>query len=130
MLLVLLILLMLEVGYLVGKKAFKEKANDGFSTMATGVTSLLAFILAITFNMSAGRQDVRKQLVVQESNSIGTAYLCSDLIPQPLRLQSKKLLKKYTNIRLVSVGDVRVVNQMMAKSELIHIELWKIAIAS
>lgn len=128
MLLLLLILLMLEVGYLVGKQAFKEKANDGLSTMATGVASLLAFILAISFNMSAGRQDARKQLVVQESNSIGTAYLRSDLIPQPLRLQSKKLLKEYTNIRLVGVDDALVVNQMMAKSEQIHIELWQIAI--
>lgn len=128
LLLVSLILIMIEVGYLVGRQAFKEKPNDGLSTMATGVASLLAFILAITFNMSAGRQDARKLLVVEESNSIGTAYLRSDLIPPSLALQSKALLREYTEVRLVSIDDPSVVNQMMLKSENIHNELWKIAI--
>lgn len=128
MLLVFIILLMIEVGYLVGKQAFKAKPNDGLTTMATGVASLLAFILAITFNMSAGRQDSRKQLVVQESNSIGTAYLRSDLIPSSLGLKSKALLKEYTDIRLTNVKDPVLVNKMIVKSESIHTELWNIAI--
>jgi hypothetical protein len=61
---------------------------------------MLAFILAVTFSMAASQHDVRKQNVLEEANSIGTAYLRSDLIDKQYGTEVKRLLREYVNVRL------------------------------
>jgi uncharacterized protein YqgC (DUF456 family) len=53
------------------RKKGKEPAAPVGSLVAA-VLGLLAFILAFTFGMTASRFDARRQLVLEESNAIGT----------------------------------------------------------
>ncbi len=39
--------------------------------------ALLAFLLAVTMGMASDRFDTRRQLVIAEANSIGTAWSAS-----------------------------------------------------
>src|SRR4029453_10507052 len=59
----------------------QPEAPGGAGVAAT--LGLLAFILAFPFGMPASRFDARKQMVVQDANSIGTTYLRASLMPDP-----------------------------------------------
>lgn len=126
------ILLMFELGYRQAQLFLPNKINKTISPMATGLASLLAFILAITFSMAAAKNGNRKQLVLDEANAVGTALLRSELLDEPYRNQSKALLKEYVNIRVVEDRSQRKakVNQVIIRSEEIHQELWQLAAAS
>lgn len=123
-----IIMIFIEVGYLFGIRAFKAQHNEGYTTMTAGIASLLAFILALTFNMAAGRNDARKLLVINESNIIGTAYLRSDLLPLALATPSKNILKAYTALRFAPVSTADDVNNIITGSEKAHKALWALAI--
>ncbi len=45
------------------------------------VFALLGLLIAFTFSGAYSRFDARRQLIVQEANAIGTAYLRLDLLP-------------------------------------------------
>ena len=62
--------------YVLGQKKLSEKAPEApLGSVVSAMLGLLAFILAFTFGMASTRFDARKQLVLEESNSIGTTYL-------------------------------------------------------
>jgi hypothetical protein len=50
-------------------------------TVEGAVFGLLALLVAFTFSGAAARFDTRRQLIVEETNDIGTAYLRLDLLP-------------------------------------------------
>jgi len=101
----------------------KEKEPDApLGSEVGAVLGLLAFILAFTFGMTASRFDARRQLVLQESNAIGTTYLRAGLMPQTQGLEIRRLLREYADVR-VNVAAENV-QEAMNKSEDIHGRLW------
>ena len=57
------------------------------------VFGVMGLLLAFTFSGAASRFDGRRQLIVQETNAIGTAYLRVDLLAasrQPERRMRRK----------------------------------------
>ena len=73
-----IVLLSVEVGWRLGR--LRRRRAEGEKDAPIGAVvgaalGLLAFLLAFTFGMSASRYDTRKQMVLQESNAIGTTYL-------------------------------------------------------
>ena len=51
--------------------------------MVAATLALLAFILAFTFGLAGSWFDVRRRLVVDEANAIGTTYLRAGMLPSP-----------------------------------------------
>ncbi len=122
----------LEAGYFLGNwrqaRATGEK-NEPVAAMAAAILGLLAFILAFTFSMAATRFDVRRQAVLEESNAVGTAYLRTQLLPEPQRTESAELLRRYTALRLTKL-DQETIAGVIAESEGLHKGLWSRAIAA
>jgi hypothetical protein len=70
-----------EVGRRIGvHRKVRDSAGAGTSTMEGAVFALLGLLIAFTFSGAASRFDGRRQLVAQEANAIGTAYLRLDLL--------------------------------------------------
>src|ERR1700730_14002506 len=72
-------MLMLEAGrwIAVGQMAVDpEGAKAGLGAVVGVVFSLLGLLLAFTFSGAASRFDARKQLIVQEVNTLGQSVLC------------------------------------------------------
>jgi hypothetical protein len=91
---------------------------------------LLAFFMAFTFSMAGSRFDVRKTLVLEEANAIGTAYLRAQLLPEPYRTEIQNLLREYVEARAGAVGaGLEQVKQVIARSEELHDLLWSQAVA-
>ena len=126
----------LLVGRYFGRKHYeRSKVSEGGSggILVGSILSLLAFLLAFTFSMAASRFEERRQAVLEEANSIGTAYLRADLLAEPLRSNAKHLLKQYADIRasIASPGwTYEGLRELIGRSEKIQSELWNVVVSA
>ena len=81
----------------------KAAGNQG-GVVQGSVLGLLGLLLGFSFAMAVGRYDVRRSLVVDEANSIGTTWLRADFLPAPHKQEVKDLLKRYTRLKLADCG--------------------------
>jgi hypothetical protein len=122
-----LFLLSAEVGFRLGKRGRQPAGDDGAGTTMGGLLALLGLLLAFTFGMAGARYDNRKQMLLDEANAIGTAYLRADLLPEPARAQARDLFRAYVDIRLESWRTGKI-QESVAASERIQGELWSLAV--
>src|SRR5258705_12040057 len=96
----------------------KRKSEDAQHAPVGAVVGaafgLLAFMLAITFQIAANRYDARKQLLLEEVTKIRTAYLRAGLIPEPYGSSTKKLLVEYVDLRVDLTGDLSKLNPVLS----------------
>jgi hypothetical protein len=127
-----LVLLSAEAGWRLGDRSRRRPTHERAAPIGAVVGSmlgLLAFLLAFTFGMAASRYDTRKQLVLQEANAIGTAYLRAELLPEPQRSEIRNLLREYAAPR-VQGSTWLVTPEALAKSSSLHDRLWTAAVAA
>jgi hypothetical protein len=130
-----LVLLAIECGHRLGGHA-KLHPDDvkvpPVSSIVGSVLGLLAFMLAFTFGMVANRFDSRKSLVREEANVIRTAWMRTDLLPEPDRAEAAALVATYVDRRVAAVksGDLEEVKAVLAESVRIQHKLWDIASAN
>ena len=62
-----------------------DSAGEGVGAIEGAVFGLMGLLLAFTFSGAASRFEGRRQLIVDEANAIGTAYLRLDLLPSAPR---------------------------------------------
>jgi hypothetical protein len=126
-----IVLASLSAGYGVGLRRTKRCGNHDegpIGSIVGAMLGLLAFILAFTFGIAASRFDVRKQLLLDEVNAIGTAVLRADLLPEPHGAESRRLLKTYVDIRVAQGHQRKDIGAAIADSEAVQRELWSHAI--
>lgn len=124
-----------EVGRGFGSKVYrrsKEEKESTASAFVGTVLGLVAFILAFTFGIVTNRYDDRKALVLEEANTIGTAYLRADFMSAADRSKTKELFREYLDSRIgvVKDRDLARIKQLLAESARIQQELWDIAVAN
>jgi hypothetical protein len=112
-----------------GRARLGEVATPDLGATLGGLLGLLGLLLAFTFGMAGDRFDRRKTLVVEEANAIGTAWLRTDLIPEPQRAKARDVLRAYTQARL-DVAQASSLDQAIARSEKLQVELWGAASAA
>ena len=76
-----------EIGYRTGSR--KQAASDSFRSLMNGIGAatlgLLGLLLGFTLSMAIARWDARRDVIVNESNAIGTLWLRGGLRDEPLR---------------------------------------------
>src|SRR5947209_19156107 len=72
----------LEAGYRLGRRNSEpaELAHEGIGAIEAAVFALLGLLLGFSLAGSTSRLDTRRELIIQEANAIGTAYLRLDLL--------------------------------------------------
>jgi hypothetical protein len=76
------ILACLEIGWRIRHHRGREDSEDsGLSAIDGAVFGLMGLLIAFTFTGAASRFEARRQLIVQETNAMGTAWLRLDLAP-------------------------------------------------
>jgi hypothetical protein len=128
----LLILLAHEIGYRLGTvraKAHSHEKEAPVGAMVGATLALLGFLLAFTFGLAANLFQMKRQVLLDEANAIGTTYLRADFLPEPARAAVRDLLREYVDVRLAAVesGDVA---PAIERSEEIQSELWARASAA
>ena len=123
-----LLVLAHEVGFRVARRRgarTDEGERSETSTLQGGMLALLGLLLAFTFAMASQRFDARKQLVLDEANAIGTAYLRATAVPGGEEVA--ELLRRYVDVRLegaASARDPEDFRRAVGESERLHGAMW------
>ena len=78
--------------------------------------------------MAASRFEVRRGLVLDEANAIGTTYLRAALLPEPHRTEIRALLRDYVDLRLEAAQPGMTV-PARERSEEVQGRLWAQAVS-
>lgn len=116
-----------ETGYRFGTRHKTQAGNLKESLVGANLGILLgflAFIVAFFVSMSASRFDARIQLVLKDSNSIGTTNLRADLLPEPYSTQVHDLIREYVDVRVAAGDDYIGMSEAMATSEKLLNQMW------
>lgn len=126
----LMLLLLAEAGYRLGlgsRRRNPDVAKDHGGSVQGAVLGLLGLLLGFSFAMAVGRYEARRDLVLQEANSIGTTWLRADFLPGSHAQEVKELLARYTRIRIAGfplADDLEAVKRQRAEVAEIHKALW------
>lgn len=102
-----------------------EVEHSQESYLVGSMLGLLALLLAFSFSMALDRYEERRQLVVQEANAIGTAYLRAQLLDEPHRTRLSRLLVRYTENRIVLAAASREsLAPLLAENDRLLTALW------
>ncbi len=128
-------LFLLEIGRRVGIRRMKEDsgtAGDGVGVLDGAVFALLGLLIAFTFSGASSRFDTRRQLIVEETNDIGTAYLRLDLLPADAQPALRESFRRYLDARIEvyrKLPDIAAAKQELAKANAWQRQIWRQAVA-
>jgi len=115
-----------EVGRRIGIRG-RAKDSAGIGAVEGAVFALLGLLIAFTFSGAASRFDGRRQLVAQEANAIGTAYLRLDLLAPDARSALRGLFSQYLDSRLAvyqKLPDMEAARQEWAEGVALQGTIW------
>lgn len=108
-----------------------EGVTTQTNTIQAGVLGLLALLMGFSFNMALQRFDARSAAVIDESNAIGTAYLRTELLPEPHAARMQELLAGYVDLRIqasvIDLSDYDRYDAMVGRTLDAQSELWRVA---
>lgn len=128
------ILACLELGYRAGRRAAEkhpEWAHEGIGVIEAAIFGLLGLLLGFSFAGGTSRLDARRQLIVQEANAIGTAYLRLDELPAAQQPEMRRLFRDYLETRLRvyrALPNLKAAEQQLARANLQQQEIWSNAV--
>ena len=123
-------LVFLEAGRRIGNRRLAndaEGARTGTGAIEGAVFALLGLLIAFTFSGAASRFDTRRNLVVEEVNAIGTAYLRLDLLPADAQPALRDLFRRYVESRLEAyrkLPNVEAAKAELVRSTQLQEEIW------
>ena len=118
-------IVLLQLGHAI---RVRRKGAPHSSAIEGAVFALFGLLLAFTFSGAASRYDAHRQLVLQESNAIGTAYLRLDLLAAQDQPPLRRLFRDYVTSRL-HLYD-RVSNEVSDTTKQLQQEIWTRAVAA
>ena len=108
-----------------------DAEREGFGAVEGAVFGLMGLLLAFSFSGAMARWDVRRELVVEEANDIGTAWLRIDLLPKAAQPELRALFRRYLDARLAAyraVPDLELVNAELARANALQQDIWARAV--
>ena len=115
----------LEAGYRYGMRRHNHapEKKSPVGVIVGAILALFAFLLAFTFGSAGNRYESRRQAVLDEANAIGTTYLRAQMLHEPQRAESLKLLREYVDLRVEGIREARI-QETISGSEKIQAALW------
>jgi hypothetical protein len=119
-------------GYAVGRylREHQAKLREPFGVLQGALLGVVGLILAFGLTLAVGRYEDRRAAMVTEANAIGTSYLRSQLLAEPVRTRSLQLWPKYTDLALrisKEVPDSSAMHRTTAAEDVLQRRLWGLA---
>ena len=118
-----------EVGYRLGlsRKDEPDSLRALMSGTGASVLGLLGLMLGFTLSMAIARWDDRRDVIIDESNAIRTAWLRAGLLDDSLREPLEEALRAYTSER-IALGKARsdpdALRAVRLESEALQVAIW------
>jgi hypothetical protein len=119
----------IEFGRRIRQRSREEKFSSGLGVIDGAVFGLMALLLGFSFSGAVSRFDARRELIVQETNAIGTAWLRVDLLPEAAQPQIRDDFRAYLDARLafyknLGADRVKAVDEL-ALSQKLQNKIWR-----
>jgi len=130
------LLLSMEIGYRMGRwhqKIGRGSIKEFVGIVDAPILALLGLLIGFTFFGAAERFDHRRDLIVEETNHIGTAYLRLDLLRPEDRDALRTMFKEYLDSRIHTYAVLPDVKATMAeydRSQLLQTRIWEQSVAA
>jgi len=127
---------LMELGTRWGKKRLAldpDGARAGTGAAEGAVFALLGLLIAFTFSGAAQRFDMRRDLIVAETNALGTAWLRLDLLPAAERAALQQGFRDYLDARLAAyraMPDLEAARASLERAAGMQGEIWSRAVAA
>jgi hypothetical protein len=98
-----------EAGRRIGTARLNRHSDGlakGGASAEAATFALLGLLIAFTFSGAASRFQDRRDLIADEANAIGTAYLRLDLLPSDVQPPLRELFLRYVDVRIAVYGQV------------------------
>lgn len=108
-----------------------ERAFAGLGAMEGSVFALMGLLLAFSFSHSADRLDVRRKMLVDEANALGTAWLRFDLLHDSLQPVVRARFQEYVRMRLTayrSFPDYQLVERRLDSAAAMQRRIWNLSV--
>lgn len=108
-----------------------EPGERGTAVVEAALFALLGLLIAFTFATAYSRFNMRRDLVVQEANAIGTAYLRLDLLPVETQPPLREKFAQYVDSRLAFWRKLKLPDEARAeldRSAQLQGEIWSDAV--
>ena len=127
---------LLTIGQRLGRQNLPQEtdaARARLTAVEAAIFGLLGLLIAFTFFGASGRYELRRQLVVDEANAIGKAYLRLDLLPASAQPALREKFRRYLEARIAVyrvLPDVDASMRQAAVAASLQKEIWAGAIAA
>jgi hypothetical protein len=121
---------MLALGQRLGRRSLAQEADvvrSRLTGVETAIFGLMGLMIAFTFSGAAARYELRRQMVVEEANAIGTAYLRLDLLPVASQPALRDQFRRYVTARIAAyrvLPDIEASNVQAAIATTLQKEIW------
>lgn len=126
-----LMIVSLDAGFRTGRRAgeTEDHASGQVGAIQGAVLGLLGLLLAFSFAAAGSRFVERQDLIAQEANAIGTAWLRADLLDEPQRSELRAALEAYTAQRVRAASQLQYGwnSTVLAEVERLHARIWQAA---
>ncbi len=129
-------LVFLDLGRRAGIRHLTKHPDDiqsGVGVVEGAIFALMGLLIAFTFSGAASRLDTRRQLIVEEANSIGTAYLRLDLLKSQIRDEIRDDFRQYVKIRRElyrDFEDPEAALRLWSKCTELQGKIWNVAVSA
>ncbi|MNS95167.1 hypothetical protein D3C72_1294120 [compost metagenome] len=122
----------MAIGKVFGRN-LDEKGGAGVAAIEASVFALLGLLVAFTFSGAAQRMAERRNLLIQEVNAIGTAWLRIDLLNLDDQPRLREQFRNYVDQRILydrEVADLDHRGAIAAKAGALQQDIWRTSIAA
>ncbi len=120
-----------EIGYRLGLA--REGTPDSLRALMSGTGAatlgLLGLLLGFALSMAIARWDTRRDVIIDESNAIGTLWLRAGLLDEAPRDRLRESLRAYSDARIALGGSRKRPDDLRAarrESEALHVDIWSV----
>jgi hypothetical protein len=133
--LVILLIGLSELAWRMGFASSRKKSDSDkdSGTVRSAVLALLGLLLGFSFAIAAARHEARRELLVEETNSIGTTARLAQLLPEPHATNVVRLLREYVPLRIEAHREAQFSDQFATarkRSTELQDHMWAEAVAA
>lgn len=118
-------------GYLTGRYLREREASlrEPYGVLQGALLGVVGLLLAFGLSLAIGRYEDRRAALVSEANAIGTSYLRSQLLAEPVRTRSLQLWPRYADLAIRVTKEVpnsAAMHRTTAGEEVLQRRLWRL----
>jgi hypothetical protein len=122
----------MQTGWRIGRRLQDEPMKPAnVQTIGTAVFALLGLLIAFTFSNGISRFEVRRNLIVEEANNIGTAFLRIDLLPHEAQPEMRQFFRSFLDSRLAAyryIPDLKAAMKELDHGNQLQQQIWSHAV--